>query len=237
MGLTSRLIGNVFAPRYYSKVGTQGLTKAQKLHDVGVKAGEMAVQIPTEATVFALPDVMFEAPTGEYRQRADGTYVRDEEGNKVPVKKRKEFFESFEEALPMVLGFKMEHAVKAAIGNYEGGTKAEPDARVQARVQKGYWDRMFDRVFNEPETGFTKQELDELERAGYGDIKQWTSKKGINTVRDAMAKLESGEEIPVEEVEGTADGATPMTKTVNEYYDTVERALADGRISEKTRSK
>ena len=251
-GGVSTVIGNVADKAVEATANTYG--------KIGIRTGEIAVSSIAEGTVFSLPEWI----SGEG-----------------------DAFDVWSDNMGMVLGFKVSHGIKSAprviaslrpIKPVKGKPLTQPERNhnrmdFEERVRKALDPANINNLTRVDDDGrvaqamrFTADELEELRRAGYGELSDLFSKDrvpevqrpNINPAEGAMelsaehveaevGRIKYGEETveetPIYETNGNQIGVerkvskAPDGFDVSDGYSAMEKLMQDSRVSQAVRAK
>ena len=181
----------------------------------GVRLGEVAVSALAEGTVFSIPEWI----SGEG-----------------------DAFDVWTDNMAMMIGFKAQHGLKSAPRVIAG---LRPIKEPKTRAERNHNRQSFvERLRNSLDASqavlsVSKDEREELRRAGYGELADLFGKDKTREVRDQSDEVRAEDgiiEVRAERVEAE-EIADPDRKAEFDGYSAMERLMEDGRVSEATRAK
>lgn len=178
----------------------------------GVRLGEVAASTVAEGTIFSIPEWI------------------GGEGDA---------FDVWTDNLAMMAGFKLQHGLKSAPSVIEG-LKPIKTPKTQAERnhnRMSFEERLRKNLDASPsDAAFTKDEREELRRAGYGELSGLFSKdKPIAEVKHTAMPEDRAIELRAEHVE--AEEVDPDRNPDFDGYSAMEQLMQDGRVSEAARAK
>ena len=212
-GSLSPIIGNV-ADKYVKATSSTG-------GKMLIRSGELVTSTLAEGTIFSAYDIY------------ENSKLADDDPNK------RSNFDIWSDSMAMMLGFKVSHMVKSAPQYVASLRPIKPtDGRPLTQAERrhnrmNFEERLRKRMDACPrELDFTKEERDELRRAGYGEL------------ADLFTRREKGKEAPPEAKpeDGAIDYQRVEAEEIREPsefdgYDAMERLMQDGRVSQAVRAK
>ena len=213
-GTLSPVLGNVSDKLVKATESTAG--------KVGIRAGELMTSTVAEGTIFATPEWI------ENAQLADDD-----------PRKRKAM-DIWTDNMAMMLGFKVSHGIKSAPQVIAGLRPiAEPKTMEERnRNRRSFAERLRKRMDASPrDLDFTKEEREELQRNGYGDLaslftrtpKQPTKPKAKPTMTDGK--------IMTFDVDYQHAEAKRVSNPEFDGYEAMERLMQDPNVSQSARAK
>ncbi len=212
-GSLSPIIGNV-ADKYVKTTTSTGGKMA-------IRSGELVTSTLAEGTIFSAYDIY------------ENSKLADDDPNK------RTNFDIWSDSMAMMLGFKVSHMVKSAPQYVASLRPIKPtDGRPLTQAERNhnrmnFEERLRKRMDACPrELDFTKEERDELRRAGYGELADLFTRRERGTEATPEAKPEDGaidfQRVEAEEVREPSEF---------DGYDAMERLMQDGRVSQAARAK
>lgn len=213
-GTLSPVLGNVSDKLVKATESTAG--------KVGIRAGELMTSTVAEGTIFATPEWI------ENAQLADDD-----------PRKRKAM-DIWTDNMAMMLGFKVSHGIKSAPQVIAGLRPiAEPKTMEERNHnRRSFAERLRKRMDASPrDLNFTKEEREELQRNGYGDLaslftrtpKQPTKPKAKPTMTDGK--------IMTFDVDYQHAEAKRVSNPEFDGYEAMERLMQDPNVSQSARAK
>ena len=212
-GSFSPIIGNV-ADKYVKATSSTG-------GKIAIRSGELVTSTLAEGTIFSAYDIY------------ENSKLADDDPNK------RTNYDIWSDSMAMMLGFKVSHMVKSAPQYVASLRPIKPtDGRPLTQAERrhnrmNFEERLRKRMDVCPrELDFTKEERDELRRAGYGELADLFTRREKGTEATPEAKPEDGaidfQRVEAEEVREPSEF---------DGYDAMERLMQDGRVSQAARAK
>lgn len=217
-GTLSPVLGNVSDKLVKATESTAG--------KVGIRAGELMTSTVAEGTIFATPEWI------ENAQLADDD-----------PRKRKAM-DIWTDNMAMMIGFKVSHGIKSAPQVIAGLRPiAEPKTMEERNHnRRSFAERLRKRMDASPrDLDFTKEEREELQRNGYGDLaslftrtpKQPTKPKAKSKVKPTM----TDGKIMTFDVDFQHAEAERVSNPEFDGYEAMERLMQDPNVSQSARAK
>lgn len=217
-GTLSPVLGNVSDKLVKATESTAG--------KVGIRAGELMTSTVAEGTIFATPEWI------ENAQLADDD-----------PRKRKAM-DIWTDNMAMMIGFKVSHGIKSAPQVIAGLRPiAEPKTMEERNHnRRSFADRLRKRMDASPrDLDFTKEEREELQRNGYGDLaslftrtpKQPTKPKAKSKAKPTM----TDGKIMTFDVDFQHAEAERVSNPEFDGYEAMERLMQDPNVSQSARAK
>ena len=213
-GAFSPIIGNVADKYVKATTSTAG--------KVAVRTGELATSTLAEGTIFSAYDIY------ENSKLADGD----------PNKRSN--WDIWSDSMAMMLGFKASHMVKSAPQYIASLRPIKPtNGRPLTQAERNhnrmnFEERLRQRMDMSPrDLDFTKDERDELRRAGYGELADLFSRDRFETQNPNINPADGAVELRAERVEAETIHRSPEF----DGYSAMEELMQDSRVSQNARAK
>lgn len=213
-GAFSPIIGNVADKYVKATTSTAG--------KVAVRTGELATSTLAEGTIFSAYDIY------ENSKLADGD----------PNKRSN--WDIWSDSMAMMLGFKASHMVKSAPQYIASLRPIKPtNGRPLTQAERNhnrmnFEERLRQRMDMSPrDLDFTKEERDELRRAGYGELADLFSRDHFETQNPNVNPADGAVELRTERVEAETIHRSPEF----DGYSAMEALMQDSRVSQNARAK
>ena len=213
-GTLSPILGNVSDKLVKATQSTSG--------KIGIRAGELMTSTVAEGTVFATPEWI------------ENAQLADNDPNK------RKAMDIWTDNMAMMLGFKASHGIKSAPKVIAGLRPiADPKTMEERNHNRmSFEERLRKRMDASPrDLDFTKEEREELQRNGYGDLasfftrtpKQPTKPKGKPTMTDGKTMTF--------DVDFQHAEAEHVSNPEFDGYEAMERLMQDPNVSQSARAK
>lgn len=217
-GTLSPVLGNVSDKLVKATEGTAG--------KVGIRAGELMTSTVAEGTIFATPELI------------ENAQLADNDPNK------RKAMDIWTDNMAMMLGFKLSHGIKSAPQVIAGlRPVAEPkNAQERMHNNRSFVEKVRKQLDASPrDLDFTKDEREELQRNGYGDLASLftrTPKQPSKPKPKAKAKPISTDGKVMYLDDGIPHAETARV-SIPEFdgYETMERLMQDPNVSQSARAK
>ena len=217
-GTLSPVLGNVSDKLVKATEGTAG--------KVGIRAGELMTSTVAEGTIFATPELI------------ENAQLADNDPNK------RKAMDIWTDNMAMMLGFKLSHGIKSAPQVIAGlRPVAEPkNAQERMHNNRSFVEKVRKQLDASPrDLDFTKDEREELQRNGYGDLASLftrTPKQPSKPKPKAKAKPISTDGKVMYLDDGIPHAETERV-SIPEFdgYETMERLMQDPNVSQSARAK
>ena len=217
-GTLSPVLGNVSDKLVKATEGTAG--------KVGIRAGELMTSTVAEGTIFATPELI------------ENAQLADNDPNK------RKAMDIWTDNMAMMLGFKLSHGIKS-VPQVIAGLRpvAEPkNAQERMHNNRSFVEKVRKQLDASPrDLDFTKDEREELQRNGYGDLASLftrTPKQPSKPKPKAKAKPISTDGKVMYLDDGIPHAETERV-SIPEFdgYETMERLMQDPNVSQSARAK
>lgn len=217
-GVVAPVLGNVSDKLVKATESTAG--------KVGIRAGELMTSTVAEGTIFATPELI------------ENAQLADNDPNK------RKAMDIWTDNMAMMLGFKLSHGIKSAPQVIAGlRPVAEPkNAQERMHNNRSFVEKVRKQLDASPrDLDFTKDEREELQRNGYGDLASLftrTPKQPSKPKPKAKAKPISTDGKVMYLDDGIPHAETERV-SIPEFdgYETMERLMQDPNVSQSARAK
>lgn len=213
-GAFSPIIGNVADKYVKATTSTAG--------KMAVRTGELATSTLAEGTIFSAYDIY------------ENSKLADDDPNK------RSNWDIWSDSMAMMLGFKVSHMVKSAPQYVASLRPIKPtNGRPLTQAERNhnrmdFEERLRKRMDMSPrDLDFTKEERDELRRAGYGELADLFSRDHFETQNPNVNPADGAVELRTERVEAETIHRSPEF----DGYSAMEALMQDSRVSQNARAK
>lgn len=213
-GTLSPVLGNVSDKLVKATESTAG--------KVGIRAGELMTSTVAEGTIFATPEWI------ENAQLADDD-----------PRKRKAM-DIWTDNMAMMIGFKVSHGIKSAPQVIAGLRPiAEPKTMEERNHnRRSFAERLRKRMDASPrDLDFTKEEREELQRNGYGDLASLFTRTPKQPTKPKAKPTKTDGKIMTFDVDYQHAEAKRVSNPEFDGYEAMERLMQDPNVSQSTRAK
>ena len=245
-GLMMGAVTGVIAP-YLGNVSDKLVRATEStVGKMGIRAGELGVGTVAEGTIFAVPEII--NTYGQYgdliNSLSDETspnYIADEQERAAKIEELRNsrgdaLMDVWTDNMAMIAGFKAQHLLKSAPRVIRELSSVKNPRTQEERIQNrmGFESRLRKALDGRPDLALTEDEKKELERRGYGDLKDLTEEysryaeakdeydKARPTTTDASRMIEGGDgqaELPYNRfVELMTDNSVSEAARAKMYY-------------------
>lgn len=213
-GAFSPIIGNVADKYVKATTSTAG--------KMAVRTGELTTSTLAEGTIFSAYDIY------------ENSKLADDDPNK------RSNWDIWSDSMAMMLGFKVSHMVKSAPQYVASLRPIKPtNGRPLTQAERNhnrmdFEERLRKRMDMSPrDLDFTKEERDELRRAGYGELADLFSRDHFETQNPNVNPADGAVELRTERVEAETIHRSPEF----DGYSAMEALMQDSRVSQNARAK
>ena len=213
-GTLSPVLGNVSDKLVKATESTAG--------KVGIRAGELMTSTVAEGTIFATPEWI------ENAQLADDD-----------PRKRKAM-DIWTDNMAMMIGFKVSHGIKSAPQVIAGLRPiAEPKTMEERNHnRRSFAERLRKRMDASPrDLDFTKEEREELQRNGYGDLASLFTRTPKQPTKPKAKPTKTDGKIMTFDVDYQHAEAKRVSNPEFDGYEAMERLMQDPNVSQSARAK
>ena len=154
---------------------------------LGIRAGELGVGTVAEGTIFAVPEIIntygqYDDLISSLADEASPNYIADEQERAAKIEELRNsrgdaLMDVWTDNMAMIAGFKVQHLVKSAPRVIRELSSVDSPRTQQERIHNrmGFEGRLRKALDgSRPDLALTEDEKKELERRGYGDLKDLT---------------------------------------------------------------
>ena len=245
-GLMMGAVTGVIAP-YLGNVSDKLVRATEStVGKMGIRAGELGVGTVAEGTIFAVPEII--NTYGQYgdlinslSDESSPNYIADEQERAAKIEELRNsrgdaLMDVWTDNMAMIAGFKAQHLLKSAPRVIRELSSVKNPRTQEERIQNrmGFESRLRKALDGRPDLALTEDEKKELERRGYGDLKDLTEEysryaeakeeydKARPTTTDASRMIEGGDgqaELPYNRfVELMTDNSVSEAARAKMYY-------------------